>query len=432
MDQTVEDARARQKRTAKDKDAGRNAGAPPDGFASNDAKVIGSRPPSRPGGRFRRVSAVTMALAVLCVVWLGNRYLVSHAVDQFTVKPVDLTIELTGPGTLDATRISAVSSRLQGVIATMRVDRNDQVSQGDVIAEIVTDDLKSELGASLASVDAARKAVDLANADREHAEAVLANAQQNFDRKKRLLEKTIASQESYDTAVATLRQAEADLKRSRAAIEQAKAQETSAAATAEAQGVKLAEGTIRAPFDGVVVSRDHYVGDTITPGAEIVRLVDPASVILSARFDESAIYRLSPDQKAVIRFNGAGKGHSVTATVLRVSRQVDTETREFSVDMHPGTLPPNWALGQRAMTTIEVGTRKGVLAVPVGAIERRQGKSGVWIIESGRAYWIVVTLGDTGGPFVEVVHGLQPDDVILSEPRDAYYGMKIAEGGTRR
>lgn len=189
MDQTVEDARARQKRTAKDKDAGRNAGAPPDGFASNDAKVIGSRPPSRPGGRFRRVSAVTMALAVLCVVWLGNRYLVSHAVDQFTVKPVDLTIELTGPGTLDATRISAVSSRLQGVIATMRVDRNDQVSQGDVIAEIVTDDLKSELGASLASVDAARKAVDLANADREHAEAVLANAQQNFDRKKRLLEK---------------------------------------------------------------------------------------------------------------------------------------------------------------------------------------------------------------------------------------------------
>ena len=120
------------------------------------------------------------------------------------------------------------------------------------------------------------------------------------------------------------------------------------------------------------------------------------------------------------------------ATVLRIGRQVDTETREFSVDLRPDTLPPNWALGQRGMTTIEIGTRKGVLAVPAAAIERRQGKPGVWIVDSGRAYWIAVTLGDAGGLFVEVVKGLQPGDVILSEPRDVYFGMKIAEGGARR
>lgn len=432
MDQTVTDVRARSERTVGKEDVGKNAGVPPDSAASNDAKAIGVRPPSRPGGRFRRLGAPGIVLAGICAVWLGNRYFVSHTVEQLTMKPVDLTIELTGPGTLDATRTSLVSSRLQGVIATMRVDRNDQVSQGDVIAEIVTDDLKSELGASLASADAARRAVDLAIADREHADAVLANARQNFDRKKMLLEKTIASQESYDTAVATLRQAEADLNRSQAAIEQAKAQEASAAATAEVQRVKLDEGTIRAPFEGVVVSRDHYVGDTLTPGSEIIQLVDTASIILSARFDESSISRLSPGQKAVIRFNGGGKGSSIKATVLRIGRQVDTETREFSADLRPNTLPPSWALGQRATTTIEIDTRKGVLAVPVNAIERRQGKPGVWIVDRGRAYWIAITLGDTGGPFVEVVQGLEPGDVILSEPHDAYYGMKVAEGGVRR
>ncbi|TCU20579.1 HlyD family secretion protein [Rhizobium sullae] len=426
------DAGAGQARTARKEGAGRKPDVPPDGVAPNGAMLIGSRPPSRPGGRFRHVSVAVIVLVAICTVWLGNRYLVPHAAEQFTVKATNLTIDLTGPATLDATRTSLVSSRLQGVIATMRVDRNDQVSQGDVIAEIVTDDLKSELGASLASADAARKAVDLAIADREHADAVLANARQNFDRKKMLLEKTIASQESYDTAVATLRQAEADLNRSQAAIEQAKAQEASAAATAEVQRVKLDEGTIRAPFDGVVVSRDHYVGDTITPGSEIIQLVDTASIILSARFDESSISRLSPGQKAVIRFNGGGKGSSIKATVLRIGRQVDTETREFSADLRPNTLPPNWALGQRAMTTIEIDTRKGVLAVPVNAIERRQGKPGVWIVDRGRAYWIAITLGDTGGPFVEVVQGLEPGDVILSEPHDAYYGMKVAEGGVRR
>ncbi|WP_284215263.1 efflux RND transporter periplasmic adaptor subunit [Ciceribacter naphthalenivorans] len=428
----VTDAGAEQARTAKSKDAGRKAGVPPDGVAPNETMLIGSRPPSRPGGRFRRVGLVVIALAAICAVWLSNRYLVPHTAEQFTVKPTDLTIELTGPGTLDATCTSLVSSRLQGVIATMRVDRNDRVNQGDVIAEIVTDDLKSELSASLASLDATRKAVDLAIADREHAEAALANARQNFARQKTLLEKTITSQESYDTAVATLRQAEADLNRSQAAIEQAKAQEASAAATAEVQRVKLDEGTIRAPFDGVVISRDHYVGDTITPGIEIVRLVDPASVILSARFDESSIYRLRLGQKAVIRFNGGGKDSSIKAAVLRIDKQVDTETREFSVDLRPETLPPNWALGQRAMTTIDVDNKKGVLAIPVGAIERRQGKPGAWIVDNGRAYWIAIMLGDRGGHFVEVVQGLEPGDVILSEPQDVYYGMKVAKGEVRR
>ncbi|APO70739.1 RND family efflux transporter protein (plasmid) [Rhizobium gallicum] len=425
MDQTVTDARARPERTARKEDAGKNASVP-DSAASSDVKTMAARPPSRPGRRFRRVGALAITLAAICAVWLGNRYLISHTVEQFSMKPVDLTVELSGPGTLDAMRTSLISSRLQGVIATMRVDRNDRVSQGDVIAEIVTDDLKSELGASMASVDAARKAVDLAKADRQRAEAALANARLSFDRQETLLEKNAASKESYDNAVSTLRQAEADLNRSLAAIEQAKAQEQAAAATAAVQRVKLDDGTIRAPFDGVVVSRDHYVGDTITPGSEIVRLVDPASIVLSARFDESSIYRLSPGQKAIIRFNGAGKDSSIEAAVLRIDKQVDTETREFSVDLRPETLPPNWALGQRAMTTIAVDTRKGVLAVPNDAIERRQGKPGVWIIDSGRAYWIAVTLGDAGGPFVEVVQGLEPGDVILSEPRDVYFGMKIA------
>lgn len=426
------DARARLERTVGKEDVGKNAGVPPDSATSNDAKAIGTRPPSRSGGRFRRAGAFVIALAMTLSVWLGNRYLVSHGVEQFSIKPIDLTVELTGPATLDATRTSLVSTRLQGVIATMRVDRNDEVRQGDVIAEIITDDLKSQLGASLASADAARKAVDLAIADREHADAVLANARQNFDRTKMLLEKTVASQETYDAAVAALRQAEADLDRSNAAIEQAKAQEASATATAEVQRVKLDEGTIRAPFDGVVVSRDHYIGDTITPGSEIIQLVDTASIILSARFDESSISHISLGQKAVIRFNGGGEGSWVVATVLRIGRQVDMETREFSVDLQPETLPPNWAIGQRAMTTIEIDTRKGVLAVPASAIERRQGKPGVWIIDSSRAYWIAITLGDTGGPFVEVVRGLEPGDVILSEPGDVYYGMRVAEGGARR
>lgn len=413
-------------------DAGKKAGASPADDAAVDSDILGSRPPSRPERRFRGVVFVGAVLIVIFAGWLGNRYLVLRAERQFIAEPVDLAIELNGPATLDATRTSLISSRLQGVIAAMHVDRNDRVQRGDVIAELVTDDLKSELAAAQASAEAARTAVDLAVADRAHARAALENARQNFERQKTLLEKNISSKESYDTAASVLRQAEADLERSQAAIKQAQSQDASAIASAKVQQVKLDEGTIRAPFDGVVISRDHYVGDTITPGSQIVQLVDPASIILSARFDESSIYRLSPGQNAVVRFSSGGKGASIKATVARIHKQVDTETREFSVDLDPETLPPNWALGQRAITTIEVGTRRDVLAVPAGAIEWRRGKPGVWKITDGRACWIAVTLGETGGLLVEVERGLETGGVILSEPQDTYCGMRIADSETRR
>jgi HlyD family secretion protein len=433
MDQLVNDARVRshpaiEELHTTDEDAGKIVGGP-HAAPAGDPDILGSRPRSRPGRRFRGVVMVGAVLIVILAVWSGNRYLVPHVEGQFVVKPIDLAIELTGPGTLDATRTSLISSRFQGVIAAMHVDINDQVRRGDVIAELATEDLKSEFAAAQASAEAARKAVDLSIADRMHSDATLENARQNFERQNALLRKSITSKESYDAAASALRQAEADLTRSQAAIEQAKAQLASAEATAEIQRVKLDEGTIRAPFDGVVVSRDHYVGDTIAPGTEIVRLVDTASIILSARLDESAIYRLSPGQTAVIRFTGAGKEASVTATVFRIGRQVDTETREFSVDLRPEALPPNWALGQRAIATIELGSRKNVLAVPVGAIERRQGAPGVWIVDRGRAHWNAITLGETGRQLVEVTRGLEPGDIIMNEPRDVYSGMKVADGG---
>ncbi|PTW52900.1 HlyD family secretion protein [Breoghania corrubedonensis] len=432
MDQLVNDERVRSLPAIVGEDVGKKADVPPVDDADGDSGILGFRPPSRPGRRFRGVVFIAVVLTAIFTAWAGNRYLLPHAERQFVVNPIDLAIELTGPGRLDATRTSLISSRLQGVIAAMHVDRNDRVRWGDVIAELATDDLKSELAAARASADAARTAVDLTKADRTHAEAALTQAQQHFERQKTLLGKGIASKETYDTAASSLLQAEADLKRSQAAIKQAQAQETSAIASAEIQRVKLDEGTIRAPFDGVVLSRDHYVGDTITPGSHIVQLVDTASIILSARFDESSIYRLSPGQKAVIRFSGGGKESSTMATVLRVGRQVDPETREFSVDLRPEALPPNWALGQRAMTTIEIGTKKNVLAVPAGAIERRRGKPGVWIVDRGRAYWIAITLGESGGQFVEVTQGLEPGDIILNEPREVYYGMRVAEGGAKR
>lgn len=146
---------------------------------------------------------------------------------------------------------------------------------------------------------------------------------------------------------------------------------------------------------------------------------------MSARFDESVIARLEPGQIATIRFGGNGEA-LYRGTVRRIAREVDQETREFTVDIAPVRLPPNWALGQRATVVIDLGDVQDVLAVPAASIARRDGHAGVWVESDGRAVWRPVDLGRIGGAEVEVLSGLAAGDTILLSPERAFTGMKIA------
>lgn len=392
--------------------------------AAADGAFLAAPPPRRI--RRTRPRLVIAALAVaLAAGAAGLHWMLPHRVARLVITPTDLTVGLEGPATLDALVRSSVGPRAQGTIATMRVDRGATVATGDVLATLVSEDLRREHDSAVAGEAAARSAVRLARADLDRSTAALTNARAGLERQTALHDRGIATEATRETALATFRQAEADEARSRAAIDQAEAQAAAATAEVAVRRVRLDDATLRAPIDGVVVSRNRWVGDGVGPGTEIVGLADPASIVFSVRLDESAIARIRPGQSAELHL-ARGDGAAIPARVVTVSRSVDTETREFTVDVKPARLPVNWAIGQRATATIAVATRANVLAVPTAAVDRRDGHPAVWIDNDGRATRRAVELGAIGGARVEVRRGLAAGDAVLLDPRGVFAGMRLA------
>lgn len=386
-----------------------------DPFLSLEAPL----PPLR---RRHGLRLTVLAAVVLGIGFVGLRYFYPHAVEGEILRPGMLDVELQGPGTLSALTEASVGSRLQARVEELAVDRNDVVGKGEILARLAFDDLSGELHTAEASARAAQHAVSAAQAERDRAVATLEKARATHERQVALLAKGVASEAGLEDALAARRQAEADLAHAGRGVEQAEAEHEAAMARVAVARAKLDDSVLRAPIAGVVVSRAHHVGDVLTPGSEVLHLVDPASLVLTARLDESAISAVLPGQAARVTFTRAKE--PISGHVLRLGREVDAETREFEIDISLDALPANWALGQRAMARILIERRGTVLTVPSSFLVWRDGRLGVWVAMHARARWQEVTLGQAGMERVEIRHGLAAGQTIL-KPGDLYPFMRV-------
>ncbi|WAC26525.1 efflux RND transporter periplasmic adaptor subunit [Ancylobacter sp. SL191] len=390
-----------------------------DPFLSLEAPL--PRPRRRHGLRLTVLVAV-----VLGIGFAGLRYFYPHAVEGEILRSGMLDVELRGPGTLSALTEASVGSRIQARIEELAVDRNDVVAKGETLARLAFDDLSGEVDAAEASAHAAERGVGAAQAERDRALATLEQARATHERQVALLAKGVSSAAGLEDALAARRQAEADIARAGRAIEQAEAEHDAAKARIAVARVQLDDSVLRAPISGVVVSRTRHVGEVLAPGSELLHLVDPESLVLTARLDESAISAVRSGQAAEITFTRAED--TIRGHVLRLGREVDRETREFEIDIALDTVPANWALGQRAMARIILERRGPLLTVPTSYLVWRDGRPGVWIASRGRARWREVTLGEAGARRVEIRRGLDAGQEIL-KPDDLYPFMRVRLAG---
>ncbi|MBS9476935.1 efflux RND transporter periplasmic adaptor subunit [Ancylobacter radicis] len=390
-----------------------------DPFLLLDAPV--PRPRRRRG--LRLAALVTAALAI---AFVGLRYFYPHVVEGEVLRPGILDIELQGPGTLSALSEASVGSRIQARIEELAVDRNDVVAKGEVLARLAFDDLSGELGAAEASAQAAERGVSAAQAERDRATATLEKERATHERQVALFAKGVASTAGLEDALAARREAEAELARTGRAVEQAEAERDAAIARIAVARAQLDDSVLRAPISGVVVSRMRHVGEMLTAGSDVLHLVDPASLVLTARLDEGAMSAILPGQAARITFSHAGT--PISGHVLRLGREVDEETREFEIDIALDALPANWALGQRAMARILIEQRGPVLTVPTSFLVWRDGRPGVWVASRARARWCEVTLGEAGMERVEIRHGIAAGQNIL-KPGGLYSFMRVRLAG---
>jgi HlyD family secretion protein len=387
-------------------------------------KIDNSRPQpgtdaEEPASVFRFVKWGLIAAAILGVAVLLYIYAAPREALAFRVGASQATWTISGPGLVDALNKVSLTARIQGRLVEVAVQRNDRVTTGQVLAKLASEDLDNQLLASKADAEAAKRQVIVARGGRIKAQALLDKATGDLTRRQQLAESGTVTKADLEAVEAAYRQAQAELEIAAISIERAEAQARAAEANVKSLLARAQDAILTSPLNGVVISRERNVGDVVLPGATVLQLLDPTSIILSARFDESVMGAMSPSLRAAIEFNSE-PGKNYEGHVIRVGRVVDQETREFTADISLDSLPRNWALGQRAKVTVDVTTHLHHFLVPQKFVRRADGKAGFWIASNGRAFWRDAILGIGSGPYVEVVEGLKDGDVIL-EPRGLYW-----------
>jgi HlyD family secretion protein len=383
---------------------------------------------SRSGVPNQRVPAPTFAIRAYLRTVLKVLVLVlaiGAAVYWFRFKPMNVeaqqvsrgtvVAEVMGTGTLEAHISATVGAKISGRIAELKADQNDRVKKGQVLAVLDDSELKSQVEVASSALQTAQATLVRVKTDEARAEAVLELANINHERATKLQSQSAAAQLEVDTSREQLKVAQADVERSAAAIAEAEHQVVTAGNALRYQRTLLDNTLIASPFDGLIVRRDHVLGDVVAAGTCIFQIVSTDELWASVWVDETAMAGLSPSQPARILFRSQ-PGKEYPGAVVRLGREVDRQTREFLVDIQVQDLPANWAVGQRVDAYVATGRKENVLGLPYRLLAWKAGKPGVYVAKDGQAQWQPVKVGLKGLTAVEVVEGLSEGQSVVAAP----------------
>ncbi len=367
-----------------------------------------------PQSRWFRVGLRWLVLAAVAVFVIYRLKFAPVPVVADTVVAGPIVAEVMGTGTLNTHFKAAASPKVfQGRLVQVLVDQNDVVTNGQLLAMLDDSEQRRQMETAQATLNTAQATVRRVRADEARAQAGLKLAELNYQREAELLPTKSTSRQDYDTTAAALQTAKSGLAVAQAAIVEADRQQVAAEKQRAYQKELLADTLVPAPFNGLVVKRNHDPGDVVAPGASIVDLVDTNEIWVSAWVDETAMAPLRTNQPARVVFRSEPT-KVYPGQVARLGRETDPETREFVVDVLVRELPANWTIGQRAEVYVETGRAAHTLALPAKFLLWREGQPGVLVNGHGRARWRDVKLGLRGRDAVEVFSGLTLGEQVVA------------------
>lgn len=308
-------------------------------------------------------SAAALLLAGGFAWWQSGQR--AAAAPSYVTEPVQrgtLTVTVSADGTLQPTRSVNIGSELSGTVARVFVDVNDRVNKGQVLVELDTAKLRDQIARSRAALSSAQAGVAQAVATLKEAQANLAR----LEEVQKLSGGKVPAPAEIDTARAAL-------DRARAAEDSARASVASAQAQLSTDETNLSKASIRAPIDGVVLTRTVDPGNAVAASLQAVTLFtlaeDLGRLQLEVNVDETDVGLVSNGQKASFTV-GAYLSRRYPATVTRVAYgstktdNVVTYTTRLDVDNQDLTLRP----GMTATATIQTSERQPSLLVPNTAL----------------------------------------------------------------
>ncbi len=363
------------------------------------------------------VTVIALLLAAFLYVVARSGPLAPIAVTVTTVKNQPITPALFGIGTVQARYTHRLGPTVAGRVLHVNVQVGDRVKAGQILAEIAPIDLDERITGQDAALKRAEALAIGAEAQVKEAIAGAAFAASQARRYSQLFEAHSISAEAAEGKHQENRVAEAALATARANLNAAR--QDRERLKADRAGLIQQQENLRllAPIDGLVVARDAEPGDTIVAGQAIAEMIDPASLWINVRFDQSRTAGLRAELPAVIARRSSSQ-QPIAGRVLRVEPLADAVTEETLAKVVfeplPDPLPP---IGELAEITVALPTLPVAPVIPNGALKRTNDKSsrnGVWVVRNKALTFVPVRSGatDLDGQ-VQILDGIKEGDQVV-------------------
>ena len=375
--------------------------------------------------------------AIIIAVISGGAYLAlkkNGNEQQFTTKKVSLgkiRSQVTATGTVNAVTMVLIGTQVSGTIKSLYVDFNSYVKKGQLLAQIDTATFDAQ-------VRQARANLSVTQANVKKSEAALTDARRQFNRNAELFTRKLIAKSDLETTETNELSAAAQLQASQAQVEQTKA-------ALQVSETNLQYTRIISPVDGMVISRNVDVGQTVAASFQTPTLFtiaqDLAKMQIDTSVDEADIGKIKKDQ--TVEFTVDAYPDKIFKGRVSVIRNAPITVQNV-VTYDVVVLVPNpdkiLKPGMTANVSIITAEKNDVLAVPNAALRfRPPGKANatkkapeiksssegkgperkgpvVWRLENNKPQRVSITVGISDGSNTEVASGeiKAGDEVIVA------------------
>ena len=340
---------------------------------------------------------------------------------------------LNASGYITPRRRATIAAKITGRVTGVFFDEGTRVAEGQLLATLDDADVKRSLDSAKADRDASQAAI----ADYE---VQLKNAQILLRRAEQLQKAGVQTQEALDNAAT----AADSLK---AKIELAKQQVAASEARIGVAQQAVDNCTIRAPFAGIVVSKDAQVGEMVSPNSAgggftrtgIATIVDMKSNEIEVDVNESYIARVENGQQVTATLDAypdkpiPSKVRTVIPTADRQKATVKVRITILNLEKYNFILPDMgvkvaFLENERpaAKDKSKDNGPQAVAFIPKGAVRSDANASFVFLVRDGKVERRVVSLGMDRGTDVAILAGVTPgDSLVVKGPESLHDGDKI-------
>ena len=340
---------------------------------------------------------------------------------------------LNASGYITPRRRATIAAKITGRVTGVFFDEGTRVAEGQLLATLDDSDVKRALDSAKADRDSARAAI----ADYE---VQLKNAQIALHRAEKLQQAGVQTQEALDNATTN-----ADSLKAK--IELAKQQVAAAVSRIGVAQQAVDNCTIRAPFAGIVVSKDAQVGEMVSPNSAgggftrtgIATIVDMKSNEIEVDVNESYIARVENGQQVTATLDAypdkpiPSKVRTVIPTADRQKATVKVRITIVNLEKYNFILPDMGVkvafLENEQPAAKDKAKDKGpqaVAFVPKGAVRSDANTSFVFLIREGKVERRAVSLGIDRGTDVAILAGVLPgDSLVVKGPENLRDGDKV-------